>query len=307
MSNTPAVDKAGASFEAPVASASFSTASTGVGTSISWASLPSDGSALAGVAEEIGEGRAAAEEGDVEVSRFRFLGPLKVGGVRHSTLTLCATALGSGVLSVAYVMKLAGVALGCIFLLVSALLAYASVYALMLMCMVRGKETYAAIFSHCAGPRAGPVLDAMLFLYGMGSCIGFFIFIGDFVPAIIGVFGSSVASWDCEVERDVAIVGAAFLTLLLGLSKDISFLRYVSPVSIGALVYMVVVVSVNCPYQFQERMNSDESVSFFNFDINLFDAFAMCVFALNCHINVVPVAAGMASLSKVTIHKVGYI
>lgn len=38
--------------------------------------------------------------------------------------------------------------------------------------VLAGKHTYAAVFSHCAGPRAGPVLDAMLFTFGMGSCIG---------------------------------------------------------------------------------------------------------------------------------------
>lgn len=52
--------------------------------------------------------------------------------------------------------------------------------------------------------------------------------------------------------------------------------RYISPVSICALFYMAAVVSIGCPYQFQQHMNSKEygSVSFFNVDTQFFEAFS---------------------------------
>jgi len=209
-------------------------------------------------------------------------------------LTLTTTALGGGVLSVAFVMNICGIALGCLILALGALLAYIGMAALMEMSTKTGCSSYAALFSHCAGPRAGPTLDAMLFVYGNGACVGYMVFIGDFVPPILAVLFPE-EEWAKETQgssRTCAILIAAALLVPMMLPSDLSKLKFLQPVSIMALVYMSVVVALKCPHSF--IANDDRStfgdVRLITFSSHFFEAFSLCVFAFNCHLNVVPIA-----------------
>lgn len=69
-----------------------------------------------------------------------------------------------------------------------------------------------------------------------------------------------------------------------------------------ALVYMSVVVAVECPYSFTEHHNQHGfgEVRLFTFSLHVFEAFSLCVFAFNCHLNVIPIAD---SLTRPTIDR----
>merc|ERR1712232_632739 len=103
--------------------------------------------------------------------RFNF----SVNGIRHSILTLTSTAVGGGILSISYMVHLCGVGLGLLMLIFGATLSYVSIVVLMQMSTEGRHDTYAGLFSHCAGWLAGPILDAMLFIYGAGACVGYFV------------------------------------------------------------------------------------------------------------------------------------
>eukprot|EP00928_Gymnodinium_smaydae_P004018 TRINITY_DN11410_c0_g5_i1.p1 TRINITY_DN11410_c0_g5~~TRINITY_DN11410_c0_g5_i1.p1 ORF type:complete len:488 (+),score=96.61 TRINITY_DN11410_c0_g5_i1:76-1539(+) len=254
---------------------------------------------IAPSAEVIENGRACRLD--------RSFGPLTVNGLRHSMLTLTSTALGGGVLSVAYVMSICGVALGCLMLMMGALLSFFGTRALMQMSTRTGCNTYAALFSHCAGAKAGPILDAMLFIYGNGSCVGYMVFIGDFLTAIMRLLtndGAHGPAWLCN--RTTLIAGAAALMIPLVLPRDIAVLRYVSPVSILALIYMALVVAFKAPALYQQHIEDPSfgGVHLFNPNIHFFEAFSICVFAFNCHLNVVPVAGVFVRPTRARITKV---
>eukprot|EP00441_Pelagodinium_beii_P037819 CAMPEP_0197635250 /NCGR_PEP_ID=MMETSP1338-20131121/11117_1 /TAXON_ID=43686 ORGANISM="Pelagodinium beii, Strain RCC1491" /NCGR_SAMPLE_ID=MMETSP1338 /ASSEMBLY_ACC=CAM_ASM_000754 /LENGTH=422 /DNA_ID=CAMNT_0043207265 /DNA_START=70 /DNA_END=1338 /DNA_ORIENTATION=+ len=221
-------------------------------------------------------------------------------------LTLTSTALGGGVLSVAYVMSLCGVGLGCLMLATGASLAFIGTIALMEMSTQTGCGTYAALFSHCAGPRAGPILDAMLFVYGNGSCVGYMVFIGDFLPAIMNLItgNGAHAGWICN--RTLLIFISAVVMVPLVLPRDIAVLRHVAPASIAALVYMALVVAFKAPALYHEHLDDSQygNVVIVNPTIHFFEAFSMCVFAYNCHLNVVPVAEHFVRPTKERIVKV---
>jgi len=108
--------------------------------------------------------------------------------------------------------------------------------------------------------------------------------------------------------RAVAIAASAVLVMPLALQRDISSLRYVSPVSICALLYMAVVVTAKAPGFFREHEGGSEygPVELFNLDVNFCEAFSLCVFAFNCHLNVIPVASTMVSPSRARIEKVSF-
>jgi len=232
---------------------------------------------------------------------LRSLSHMTVGGVRHSMLTLLSTAVGGGVLSVSYVMRLCGLGLGVAMLVAGALLSYISTRALMRMSAETGHGTYAGLFSACAGPRAGPVLDAMIFIYGNGVCIGYFVFLGDFIPSLVSL-AHDAPSW-CA-SREAAIGLAAILVLPLVLLRDVAKLRYASPISIIALVYVAAVIAAEMPYQAHRNSTKYSSVEVVRLDFHAFEAFAICVFAFNCHMNVVPVAGSLVRPTKARIFKV---
>lgn len=220
----------------------------------------------------------------------RTLGPMTVGGVRHSSLTLASTALGGGVLAVSYVMQLCGMGAGLGLILISAVIAYVSIFKLMRMSVETGAGSYAALFSHCAGPRAGPILDTLLFIYGNGASVGYLVFLGDFIPA---VFNYAAPDFFLA-KRTWAIVAAACLTAPMALQRDTSILRYIAPVSIISLMYVAVVVTAQTPKLFSDHIHTDKLV-FVSTSVlqNLPEAFSLCVFAFNCHMNVIPVARTM--------------
>lgn len=237
----------------------------------------------------------------------RTVGELTVDGLRHSCLTLTSTALGGGLLAVSYVMATVGLGLGTLMLVVGATMAYLSTVALMQISTTTGQYSYAGLFSHCAGPRAGPILDAMLFIYGTGSCVGYFVFLGDFIPALVKIAAPDAAEW--ASSRWLAIAGSTVVVLPLALQKELAALRHLTPISICALIYVAIVVLARCFYFYDEHAKAADHAEYgelkvFDFNLNLFGTFAICVFAFNCHINVVPVAGRLIRPTKDRIGKV---
>mmetsp|Transcript_127382 Transcript_127382/g.220830 ORF Transcript_127382/g.220830 Transcript_127382/m.220830 type:complete len:524 (-) Transcript_127382:125-1696(-) len=236
----------------------------------------------------------------------RSFGNLTVGGIRHSMLTLTSTALGGGMLAVSYVMYMCGLGLGIIMLVCGAVLAYLSTVALMEISHVTGRHTYAGLFSHCAGPLAGPILDAMLFIYGNGSCVGYLVFLGDFIPDLAKlVVPGAPEFWH---SRTFAIALSTVILCPLVVVKDVSALRFMAPVSILTLFYVSVVIASRTLVNYKEHRGQADygELKFFDFNDHIFEAFAICVFAFNCHLNVVPVAGSLVRPTKARIEKVSY-
>merc|ERR1740130_2063144 len=115
-------------------------------------------------------------------------------------------------------------------------MAYLSTIALMRISSELGHASYASLFAHCAGPRAGPILDAMLFIYGNGTCVGYFVFLGDFIPALFKFFVPDAPSW--VLARWFGIVLSSVVVLPIALQKELAALRHLTPISIMALVYV---------------------------------------------------------------------
>lgn len=238
----------------------------------------------------------------------RTVGELTIDGIRHSCLTLTSTALGGGLLAVAYVMEQVGIGLGVLMLAIGATLAYLSTIALMRISTETGETTYAGLFTYCAGPRAGPILDFMLFIYGNGSCVGYFVFLGDFISALVDL--ADAPDW-CS-SRWFCITSASLVILPLALQRDLASLRHITPVSILALVYVAIVILARCMWFYNKHEEADPDhqqygeLKVFDFNLGLFNAFAICVFAFNCHINVVPVAGRLIRPTKERIRKVAW-
>jgi len=108
-------------------------------------------------------------------------------------------------------------------------------------------------------------------------------------------------------SRELAICGSSLLVLPLALQKDLSALRFVAPISILALLYMAFIVTIKAPLLYKEHLDNLDvygNVIFATPSLDTCEAFALCVFAFNCHLNVVPVAGSMLRPTKARILKV---
>jgi len=94
---------------------------------------------------------------------------------------------------------------------------------------------------------------------------------------------------------------AVVLIAPLALQRDVAALRHIAPVSVMSLVYMAGVIAAKAPVQYCKHLHDAGPVRFCNVGLSNLEAFAICVFAFNCHMNVVPVAGNLIRPSKARI------
>lgn len=232
----------------------------------------------------------------------RTLTGITVSGIRHSTLTLVCTALGACALSISYIFQLCGLVIGGVSLIFGSFVAYLSTVALMQMCTQTGCQTYASLFSHVAGPFAGPCLDCLIFIYGNGVLVLCLVFLGDFIPALINLAPDAPA-W--AVDRKTAIVFCAVIVFPLGLPREITALTRFTKLQIFGIAYTAVLVAAKAPNEF--GANHDKPgygpTQLFKVDMSLIEAFPLCIYAFNCHSNVVPIAGRLVRPTRARIVK----
>ena len=103
----------------------------------------------------------------------RTFGPMQQGSVRGSIFALCAVAIGAGVLSLPYVLKLNGWVLGTLLIIIGAVSGYYSMY----MILVRSIESKCKNFSELAFKAGGKPLTILLQIsilsFMFGACVSY--------------------------------------------------------------------------------------------------------------------------------------
>lgn len=169
--------------------------------------------------------------------------------------------------------------------------------------VVLNTYTFSGLLARCLGKRSGILLDVMLFLYGNGAEITYFVFMGDFLPNIVQTFYNGLPGWceDAQHLRTGCLVAVSLAVLPMCMAKDLSALRFASPFALAGILYTAGVVFAKSPFRFQEI--EDDDIQYAHFDISIFQSFSICVFAYNCHLNVVPVAQELQQPSDDRISK----
>jgi len=155
----------------------------------------------------------------------------------------------------------------------------------------------------------GPILSAVMFIYGSGTCVIKFCFLGDVLPQLIKLAAPYAPAW-C-MSRAFTIMAAFTVVMPMALQKQLSAIRHITPISVIALVYVALAIAARCWYYHAEHaLASDHAeyghIKVVNFSIRSFNAFAICVHAVNCHINVVPVADRLVRPTKTRMQKVAW-
>ena len=98
---------------------------------------------------------------------------MEQGSIRGSIFALCAVAIGAGVLSLPYVLKMSGWVLGTILIIIGAVSGYFSMY----MILVRSIETKCKNFSELAMMAGGRGLTILLQIsilsFMFGACVSY--------------------------------------------------------------------------------------------------------------------------------------
>lgn len=103
----------------------------------------------------------------------RTFSKLDRGSLRGSIFSLCASAIGSGVLSLPYVLNLCGWAQGVFFMLLGAFGAEVSLRMLATIAVEQGLPNYSKIAIKAGGNGLNLLLSIMILLFMFGSCISY--------------------------------------------------------------------------------------------------------------------------------------
>ena len=84
-----------------------------------------------------------------------------------------------------------------------------------------------------------------------------------------------------------------------------SALRYVSLVSIGSILYTLIVMSAELPTYYDYFHNiKHEDVSYFNFDINFFSGCSITFFSFTCQASILPIYSELVNPNEKRMMKV---
>jgi amino acid permease len=226
------------------------------------------------------------------------------GSLRGSIFSLCACAIGSGVLSLPYVLALCGWALGISFIVVGAIAAVWSNTILAELAVDNGLANLSQLATKAGGPKLEKSLSWMILVYMFGSCISYQIIITSLFKYLCSKFGMSddtVNSTMFSIYQ--AVPTAIFILFPMSMKKDMSAFRYVSLASIGALFYTGVVLIIELP-SYYNHFSSNANMTPAYWDWNFFTGCSMTFFAYTCQVQLLPIYSELQNPNYKRIKKV---
>lgn len=103
----------------------------------------------------------------------RAFGPMGEGSLRGSIFALCAVAIGSGVLSLPFVLKQNGFILGTILIMVGAISGYFSMHMILVRSIETGKKNYSELAFLAGGKPLTILLQISILSFMFGACVSY--------------------------------------------------------------------------------------------------------------------------------------
>lgn len=230
----------------------------------------------------------------------RWFSPMDKGSFRAGVLSLTATAIGGGVLTLPYVCKTCGIGLGLIMLFLGFLSALWS-FSLLVKANERagGCKTYKEFCTKCGGRGLHLAYDFSVIFTIFGSLIGYQVIVADMVQAVLRGFGCT----NPEELRLYHIIGTSIIVIFpICLLWSINTLRYATLLSIGAVIYTSILLIVELPFYWDSE-KAEKEIKYFYFSPEIFGAFGITFFAFYCQVGFFPAIENLEKYDTLHINK----
>ncbi|XP_070712242.1 sodium-coupled neutral amino acid transporter 7 [Pempheris klunzingeri] len=207
-------------------------------------------------------------------------------------------ALGAGLLNFPAAFSMAGGVTAGVMLQLFMLIFIISGLVILGYCsQVCNESTYQEVVRAVCGKVTGVLCEVAIAVYTFGTCIAFFIVIGDQLDRLMAAVahetdGTVGVLW--YTNRKFTIVVTAVLVILpLSIPKEIGFQKYASALSVMGTWYVTVVVIVKYIWPDKELTPSYVPTSSASWTA-VFNAMPTICFGFQCHVSCVPVFNSMS-------------
>ncbi|XP_077145077.1 sodium-coupled neutral amino acid transporter 7 [Ranitomeya variabilis] len=205
-------------------------------------------------------------------------------------------ALGAGLLNFPAAFSAAGgVTAGIVLQLVLLLFIISGLVILAHCADACSERTYQEVVRGVCGPVGGVLCEILIAVYTFGTCIAFFIIIGDQLEKLLGAMMHSLADgdlpWYANRKFTITVTGV-LLVLPLSLPREISVQKYASSLSVLGTCYVTFIVIYRCVQPTSEPP-SDSATRSASSWIAVFNAIPTICFGYQCHVSSVPVYGSM--------------
>ncbi|XP_070815617.1 sodium-coupled neutral amino acid transporter 7 [Chaetodon trifascialis] len=230
----------------------------------------------------------------LETDRRRSGGVSSVGAV----FIVVNAALGAGLLNFPAAFNMAGgVTAGVMLQMFMLIFIISGLVILGYCCQVSNESTYQEVVRATCGKVTGVICEVAIAVYTFGTCIAFFIVIGDQLDRLIGAVaretdGTIRDHW--YTDRKFTIIVTAVLVILpLSIPKEIGFQKYASALSVMGTWYVTIVVIVKYIWPDKEVVPGYVPTSSSSWTA-VFNAMPTICFGFQCHVSCVPVFDSMS-------------
>lgn len=244
--------------------------------------------------EDPGERAWLLQSPSVESTRERRGGVSAVGAV----FIVVNAALGAGLLNFPAAFNMAGgVTAGVVLQMLMLIFIISGLVILAYCSQVSNESTYQEVVRASCGKVIGVICEVAIAVYTFGTCIAFFIVIGDQLDRLIAAMAhepEGVVSGSWYTDRKFTIVVTGVLVILpLSIPKEIGFQKYASALSVVGTWYVTIVVIVKYIFPNDEVTPGYIPTSPSSWTA-VFNAMPTICFGFQCHVSSVPVFNSMS-------------
>ncbi|XP_008292181.1 sodium-coupled neutral amino acid transporter 7 [Stegastes partitus] len=162
---------------------------------------------------------------------------------------------------------------------------------------VSNEGTYQEVVRATCGKVSGILCEVAIAVYTFGTCIAFFIVIGDQLDRLVAAVahdteGTVSGYWYADRKFTIVVTGVLVI-LPLSIPKEIGFQKYASALSVMGTWYVTIVVIVKYIWPDKEVTPSYVPTSTASWTA-VFNAMPTICFGFQCHVSCVPVFNSMS-------------
>ncbi|KAK5915266.1 hypothetical protein CesoFtcFv8_000874 [Champsocephalus esox] len=207
-------------------------------------------------------------------------------------------ALGAGLLNFPAAFNMAGgVTAGVMLQMFMLIFIISGLVILGYCCQVSNESTYQEVVRATCGKFTGILCEVAIVIYTFGTCIAFFIVIGDQLDRLVAAVvhdkdGSVSSAWYTDRKFTIAVT-AVLIILPLSIPKEIGFQKYASALSVMGTWYVTIVVIIKYIWPDKAAIPVYVPTSSSSWTA-VFNAMPTICFGFQCHVSCVPVFNSMS-------------